>query len=388
MTWFARRSDLNGCMNHRHAHAVLAKGAVAALMLLAIIGDAGVGASSSTPLRPLLIVKVPSTNVLYILGNVGCSTAACLHLVRTTTSFSSEVAVTLPPVSKVRGIASGSLGQVAFANSSDGYALDEVDGVTDLYVTRDGAKSWHRQTFARHDVVTRIVTTATSVILVAMQCSKQTNGDTGCSHYELLQSGLSGQHWRSSLVPNGSVTPWGFFGNPTAFATTVWLSEQFHHSLLLTSHNGGVTYATRRVADLISVAGCDLTATSLTTLWAECPTGMFASLFFSSDGGSTWTSLLGTHGLAFAGTGGGAFDPVSATLAYIDVGQVVKSGNIYRVTNHGRTVRSVGNLKCPNMLSLDFFNERDGLGVCSDYSRTYFVRSSDGGAHWHRFELR
>ena len=56
---------------------------------------------------------------------------------------------------------------------------------------------------------------------------------------------------------------------------------------------------------------------SPTALWAECPTGMLASFFYSGDAGVHWTSVSRYE---YSGTGGGAFDPVSSSLAYLDFG--------------------------------------------------------------------
>lgn len=277
---------------------------------------------------------------------------------------------------------------MVFATAHDGYALNEVKGVTALYVTLDGARSWHRQTITNDAVIGGLVATSKNVYVIAMRCAKMANGNTGCGHYELFRSGLAAENWTSTPIPNGNASPYGYLGRPAVYGDMVWFSEQLHNSLLVTSRDDGASFGTRVVPKLASTAGCYLTATSATSLWAECPTGMLESLFFSSDAGKTWTSLLSPQGPAFAGTGGGAFDPVSSDLAYIDFGQMPRTNNVVRVTNAGRDPKAVGTLKCLEVYSIVFFDRANGLSVCSDFTHTYFERSIDGGAHWQRFVLR
>lgn len=376
-------------MKRRHSFAKALSLMFTAAMMLAtpVNGSWADAASSSATLQPLMTVKVASSDVVYVLGNVGCTTASCLRLVRTTTALLKYTTLALPPVTAVRGTPSGSLGQVVFATAYDGYALDEVKGITVLYVTHDGARSWRRQAIAKGAAIGELVATSRNIYVIAMRCAAMANLNAGCGHYELFRSGLAADDWMSTPIPNGDASPYGYLGRPAAYGDTVWLSEQLHNSLLFTSRNGGASYSTRVVPKLVSTAGCNLTATSSATLWAECPTGMMVSFFFSSDAGKSWTSLL-SPGPQFAGTGGGAFDPVSPDLAYIDFGQMTRTNNIARVTNAGRDLTAVGTLKCLDVYSMVFFDRVHGLSVCSDYTHTYFERSIDGGAHWKRFALR
>ena len=381
--------DLNGAMKRRRpmTEVLVTLLAAAVLFIELPIGAPASASLSTSTFEPLMIVRVAASNVTYILGNSGCATASCLRLVRTTDALSRYTTMALPPVTSVRGIPSGSLGQVVFATARDGYALNEVNGATTLYVTLDGARSWHRQAITNGAVIGGLVATSTKVYVIAMRCAKMTSGNTGCGHYQLFRSGLLAQQWTSTPIPNGNASPYDYLGRPTAYGDMVFLSEQLHNALLITSRDGGASFDTRLVPRLTSVAGCSLTATSSTALWAECPTGMLVSLFYSGDAGNKWTSLLNPRGPAFAGTGGGAFDPVSSDLAYIDFGQMPRTNNVVRVTNAGRDVKAVGTLKCLDVYSMVFFNRAHGLAVCSDYTHTYFERSVDGGAHWRRFVL-
>ena len=165
-------ADLNGFMKRRR-HLIKARTIflTAVLMFSVLVTGLVTGASSaSATLQPLMIVRGGSSDALYVLGNMGCVTASCLRLVRTTDALSSYTAVTLPPVTAVRDTPSGSLGQVVFATALDGYALDEVKGETTLYVTRDGARSWRRQTITSGTVIGGITTTSKSVYVIAIRC--------------------------------------------------------------------------------------------------------------------------------------------------------------------------------------------------------------------------
>ncbi|MBW4078338.1 MAG: hypothetical protein HIU84_07485 [Acidobacteria bacterium] len=339
-------------------------------------------------LQPLMVMGVPSSGVLYVLGNTGCVTSSCLHLVRTNDALSSYTTLALPPVSSVRGVPSESLGQMVFATAHDGYALDEVNGVTTLYVTHDGARSWHRQVVSNDLTISDLAASVSTVYVVAKRCAKQVNGNTGCTHYELFRTDLAAKRWTATSIPNGDASPWDFIGTPAVFDNTIWISEQTRTALLVSSKDGGKSFKSRPVPSLSSVAGCSLSATSATSLWAECPTGMMASFFFSSDAGRSWRSVLGPHDPHFAGTGGGAFDPVSPDLAYIDFGQTRRTNNVFRVSTARRELMAVGTLTCPEVLSMVFTSRENELALCSDFRHTHFERSTDGGAHWRRFKLR
>jgi hypothetical protein len=170
-----------------------------------------------------------------------------------------------------------------------------------------------------------------------------------------------------------------------AYGPNVWVSEQSRMAaLLFTSHDQGRTFTHSSARGLVSINGCDLSATSSSTLWAQCPTGMMVSFLHSRDGGAHWTAVAGRE---FAGTGGGSFDPVSGTLAYIGYGDVSPAGakNLFRVTNGGRTATAEGRLKCSNLNGLIFTDVSDGLAACVQTATpdsTVLLGTSDGGATW------
>ncbi|HUZ41217.1 MAG TPA: hypothetical protein VMU68_07500 [Acidimicrobiales bacterium] len=112
---------------------------------------------------------------------------------------------------------------------------------------------------------------------------------------------------------------------------------------------------------------------------------MEVSFFFSDDASTKWT-LLPTR--QFTGTGGGYFDPVSSSLAYLDYGG---PRSLYRVIDAGRHMTEVGTLQClkvnSGVNSMVFISERSGLAICSPEGvgiSNRLERTTDGGAKWSR----
>jgi photosystem II stability/assembly factor-like uncharacterized protein len=117
--------------------------------------------------------------------------------------------------------------------------------------------------------------------------------------------------------------------------------------------------------------------------WAECPTGMMVSWLRSTDGGAHFS-----HWWETSGTGGNAFEPLSATVAYRYTG--IGPGPAYllqRTTDGGASFITVGRL-FPNEGSTPqfaFSDEDHGyvLGP-SELGKTGFevLYTSDGGRQW------
>lgn len=357
-------------------------------LLLPVTGARAGGAGAAGVLQPLMTAMVPSTNVVYVLGHSGCETSSCLRLVRTNDALSGYTTVTLPPVVSAQGNPSGSLGQMIFANTRDGYAVDEVKGESRLYVTHDGARSWHSKLLPRGLVIRDLAVSAPDVYVVTVRCANQGDGASSCSDYELFHSDLAASHWTVTHIPDGNFSTWGYLGRPAVRGDKVWFSAQLHDPILISSLNAGKSFESHGAAKLQSTVGCALTATSGMSLWAECPTGMFVSLFFSGDAGRSWKPLVSPNNQEFSGTGGGAFEPVSGDIAYIDFGDTVSGPNVSRVFGGARESIAVGRLSCPAVVSLVFTNKDNGLAICSDYPGAYFERSTDGGVHWRRLTLR
>jgi len=350
--------------------------------------------TSDSAFSPQMLVRVESSPVVYLLGSVSCSKVPCLRLLRTNDDGASFAEVTPPPVSAAQGSLVGSLNQLVFANARDGFALEgegSGEGVPNgevLYATHDGARTWKRVPEPAGDALSRIAVTSNMLYGVTMHCAKQPNGDEGCTNYRLVHTSLSATHWTSAAIPNGNSFPMGgYVGNVAAFGAKVWLSEGARWSLLVSSRDHGTTFTTLTPTfpELASIAGCDLTAISSTALWAQCPTGMEASFFFSRDAGAQWTTVPTKQ---FVGTGGGYFDPVSSTLAYLDYGG---PRSLYRVSDAGHHMIKVGSLQCSkvnsSVNSIVFTSESSGVAICSpegNWSSNRLERTTDGGAKWSR----
>jgi hypothetical protein len=329
--------------------------------------------------------------VIYVEGTTACKHATCQKLLRTTDNGESFAVVTTPPTTTLKVTPYSSWDQIVFANRNDGFALavksnSKGEGTGSvLYATHNGAQTWQMMREPVGDFLSSIVATSNTLYGVTTHCSKQPDGNEGCLDYRLVHSSFSTKHWTSTAIPNGRSYPWGFLGNVAAYGPMVWMTEGAKWSLLVSSSDHGTAFSTQtpKWPALASVAGCDLTAFSTTTLWASCPTGMQVSFAFSDDGGVRWTAV---PALGFFGTGGGFFDPVSTNVAYLDYGG---PRPLYRVTDSGHHLTKVGTLKCSTINSsvnaMAFTSERDGLAICLPqdvWASARLEGTTDGGATW------
>ena len=351
------------------------------LISCAVVSPAAFAANTgaTTKATALMLVRAGSSSTVFILTSRSCTTKPCLKLLRTDNEARSSTAVTLPPVGAQQGAPMGDLERMIFVNQEEGF-ISEVSGRGSiLYETLDGARSWYKVSTPKDVDVGGFAATTKDLYLVTMRCSKQKNGNEGCLDYRLARSSLKARVWKSTPLPNGKNYPWGFLGNVVAFGDRVWTTEGAKWYLLVSSHNSGRTMTTSSSRDLMSVAGCELSAESTTALWAECPTGMQDSFASSTNGGATWrNSRVGQ----FMGTGGGWFDPVSSDLAVLDYGGTGQARNIFRMTSSSAAVTPVGHLSCTGVTSMVFLDESEGLAACSDGRSTELLRTTDGGASW------
>ena len=168
--------------------------------------------ASPKPLTPLVITRVHSSNVVYVLATTGCSRTSCLRFVRTAGSAAKFTSVIPPPLKALKGKLNFNLDSVQFANVDDGYAMVGEDNPTSLYVTLDGAKSWHRVTIQDKATIMELSVTTNALYAITGLCSP--NGDT-CRDYRIARSSLDAQHWVSHMLPGSAPydgTGWGFFG--------------------------------------------------------------------------------------------------------------------------------------------------------------------------------
>jgi hypothetical protein len=269
-----------------------------------------------------------------------------------------------------------------FANVSDGYAIVGTNDPTSLYATNNGARTWHKVTIQKGVTTLGLTTTLHEIYAITGICS--TKGS--CHDYRIARSPLSANRWTSSPMPMGHSAKygmWGFPYVPDAFGNDVWISEQPPGpAVTFYSRDGGRSFRKLTTPKLGSVNSCALIPETAVALWADCPTGMQESFFFSKNAGVTWTSAPQQQ---FMGTGGGSFDPVSASLAFLDYGG---PGPFVRITTSPRKATTIGAPSCSKDSSigdLTFTNGRDGLSICSPNSSqagVRLVKSIDGGKKW------
>jgi hypothetical protein len=108
---------------------------------------------------------------------------------------------------------------------------------------------------------------------------------------------------------------------------------------------------------------------------------MSSSFHYSSDGGVSWNTIPVRQ---FTNTGGGYFDPVTSTFAFLAVGLADPLGtkNLYKITSEGRTMTAAGDLPCTEANGLVFFDARHGFAACDEHSTvtsTRLLSTLDGG---------
>ena len=357
------------------------------LMTGVIFTDGSVaGSSMNPPPIPLMVVRANLSTTVYVVttdnefeaNNPASCGTGCFLLRRTTDNGALFRFETLPPLHYESDSLTGNLDQLVFANTEDGYALIGVGVPTSLYVTLDGAGSWHRAKIASGVTILGFAATSNQLYAVVARCSKS----MACTQYQLARSNLNARRWTLVALPKWPLHMGVGMG---AYGSTVWLTQQSTRTVwLLTSRNRGATFTRSSAPDIGSVYACRMTATSDETIWADCPTGMEVSFLYSGDGGTTWIRVPNGQ---FSGTGGGFFDPVSSALAYLDFGSANSPGakNLYRITDAGRSVKAVGELPCKMADGLVFTDATHGFAACdqnNSYASTVLLQTSNGGISW------
>ena len=338
-------------------------------------------ALGTTSAMPLMMSRVASTNVFYVLWSTSCDASPCFVLTRTDDGGLSFASVAPPPISPASGSDTGSLERLVFATADDGYAIEGTYGSSRLFATFDGGRTWHSEGLAPHTAVFDMTATASEFYAITVRCATP---NATCSDYRLLRSAPGSATWSSSTIPDGALLG-GTGVGLAAYGRDVWLCEQEQivgaPSVLATSTNGGRSFTTAVHSQLIGVSGCALTATSRSSLWALTPTGMMESLNTSSDGGARW--IPARLRMEMSGTGGGALDPMPDGTAYLVLG--LGGNRLYRISANGR-VAAVGRSPLTDYLALNFTSRADGLALGFANTETttqYFLeRTVDGGRRW------
>jgi photosystem II stability/assembly factor-like uncharacterized protein len=360
----------------------------AVLLLPALIGASFVSMSSSAGanepgFKPLTLTRAGMSNVIYVVGSTQCSQTLCLRLLRTTDDGTHFTPVSLPPIPPNPETSTGMLTNLVFANANVGYALlgggygaEGYNQPSVLYATFNGARTWHKETINRGDSIFAFEASAKEIYAVTAHCHATT---LPCQDYQLARSTLTAKKWIGRSIPGYSAgLEIGLFG---AYGSNVWL-DVTQLGLIDTSHNDAKNFSQESHPHMGSPGTCDLTATSTSTIWAKCPTGMLANFQLSTDGGTQWNVIPTPE---YANTGGGNFDPVSNALAYFDQGPGQKNTKIYRIVDAGRKLVLAGTVSCRQSLSYVFTSKSNGLALCLSgptLSNGQLLSTSDGGVSW------
>ena len=253
-------------------------------------------------------------------------------------------------------------------------------GATGAYpsYTTDGGLAWQPLRTGPSSTLVSVVASGGTFYGLLGSCTTPEN-----CRYRLGRSPVTAPRWSSVAIPGATgLVPGGI--DLAVSGAEVWLTFQSRSKpVLARSHDGLPPFSERPAPQLGGVVACSLSPESTAVVWAECPTGMMVSWSRSTDGGADFT-----HWWETSGTGGDAFDPLSATVAYRDTG--IGPGPPYllqRTTNGGASFSTVGRL-FPNEGStpqIVFSDVNHGYVLGSrpaGVTGSQVLYTSDGGRQW------
>jgi len=345
------------------------------------------GQATASAFTPGDITLASSGGEAFVLGTSPCGKRLCRELWSGTgRSFSERVA---PPGSapKYPGD-TGTTDELVFANGLDGYALDSMwtDRPT-AYATTNGALSWHKVSFGPGVGFESLVASAGLFFGVLFRCTAVPRGSVGCGDYRLARSVAGSTTWKSIPIPGTTHLSNVTIGLAAVGAyVNLLVPTQTGQQMLLRSLGGMAPFqvVAHEPAFFVAVRGaCDLTATSWSSLWAVCPTGMKVAWFHSSDGGRHFRQFWYPFG-----TAGVTLDPVSGNLAFRYTGVELPSpGQLQRTTNGGTTFVSISHLpfNTGTTPQVAFLNADSGYILRSPTTALgdgELLQTSDGGRRW------
>jgi photosystem II stability/assembly factor-like uncharacterized protein len=358
---------------------------------------------ASIPVRsqvPQLVVRAGTSNVLYVLYSAMCDGKQCYRLTRSANGGQTFAKVTTPPINNEytdAGAGTGSLDQLVFANAEDGYATENFWGKqSKLYATFDGGRTWHREHIKGAQFIQSLTKSPTDFYVITEHCDPR---HITCTDLQLARSPLQRSEWTSSPVPENvlrGVRP-SFGLQLAAYGAKTWILEQTElpPQRLAISTNGGKSFSIRPEPELTGAATCQLTATSTTSLWANCAQGnQFSELSYSADGGEHWTASSMEVTVTSDKSKGtvrllsfGSFDPVAGDVAYATDGVETPPGQAIYQLAAGRSgaFRVVGSLPTSNYFYfLTFTNSKQGLAYAfvGQGAKNPLWSTDNGGKSW------
>lgn len=336
-------------------------------------------------LLPVLLAHPPGSSQLFVLGSRSCKKTRCLELWRGDVGGRHFTKRTAPHSSAPTTTnESGSIGALVFANGSDGYAIPpfyENVGKSSS-VTTNGGRSWRSASFAKNARIIAMTAGGGFFDAVIATCTRGK-----CHDYRLERSKAGSRSWTSRSLPDSSSLgniPVGLGAYKTTVFVSLMPSGKHAKPLLLVSSAGG-PFAIRSEPALGTVGACSLWPTSSTVLWAECPTGMMASVERGVGSSPRFTRVWTT-----SGTGGSAFSAVTSTLAFRYTGIASPLNTLERTTDGGTRFSVMSRVagKETSAFGIVFSTQSRGDLLVSQIIgksvRWSLLATSDAGRHFRR----
>jgi hypothetical protein len=383
------------------------KAALAGLFLLSPVtqGTPGPGAQSSAFVKenaapvakggpgsfePSLLERVGSTGAVMALGTNYCGSRLCPQLWQIAGNGRTITRLAPPPgtTATYPGVVEG-VGDLVFANAADGYSIGGLGSETYSYFTSNGAHSWRRLPSGLGRSLAGVAAADRSFYGLISECTSS-NGLEYCSD-RLGRSPVDMPEWSSVAIPGAEHLLAGYI-TLAVRGNEVWI---YQNPLtdgsppdIMKAVDGLRPFSELPEPELVSVATCSIALMTTTVAWVACPTGMMVSWWRTTDGAHHFTPWWET-----AGTGGDAFDPLTATVAYRYTGDVGPgpSHTLELSTDGGTNFITVAHLPFNggSQVQLAFLDEEDGfvLGweskpgdVAGGHSAVLFT--ADGGRVW------
>ncbi len=359
--------------------------------LVAATMPVAVGATQNgAPFTPSLIARAGDSDVLYVVSqSTACTQRQCKRLVRSNNGGRTFFAVSMPPVTAIRGMNVPQVAGLYFANPNDGYVEEYTStgtkwATSSLFATFNGGRTWRSVAITPHPSIYGFATSSRFFYALTEECTAKGM----CSDNELSRSRVGTTKWTPMSIPR-EIRKYSNDLQVAAFGSSVWLTAQNqltapYSPYVATSVNAAESFTVRVQPLLQSVGACVIQPASSTVVWAECDDGnMQGDVLYSNDGGDQWG--VEPHG-KLAHFGLGVFDAVSPALAYFINEQYPRT--LFRTSSGSANARSVGTLpRDAFWFSLDMTSGLNGAALSDGPggSNLYRLwRTVDGGRQWSR----
>ncbi len=366
-----------------------ASAAVTIVLSVAALGMAPWAAAGLSPasVEPVIVVQAGALPRVFVVGTVPCGGGVTCQRLWESSTVTAGSPTTFTertmPVPIAASPSPGPLESLVFANAQDGLFLtrNSYDDPSHVYATTDAGERWQPVDLGGMTVTTQLVASGNVFDALLEHCTHISTGQ--CSGYTLARSRAGSAHWSFSVFPPHDVLhPPDASASIGALGAQLWityLSPKIPVAQLAVSAGGQPPrFTIFGQPRLGGVVACTLAPMAGNVIWANCPTGMMVSELRSTDGGHGFTAVW-----SYAGTGGFAFDPVSADIAFRYLG--IESTAVERTTDGGQTFTRVGTLPFAqgSFTRLLFLDEADGFALGSTSAGTAaLLQTIDGGSSW------